>query len=114
MIANPLSSSTQSTVARKATIQEDAFFGMLKLVSRWWPFYALAMSLCALQWYSYDAEDWTHYVAGLLLISGLIWTPHNHSNSVGIGMATGWPYFFQDQYLCFLMVYLLTLPVGFE
>lgn len=115
MIANPSNSSTQSTVPpRKTTIQEDAFFGMLKLVSRWWPFYALALSICALQWYSYEAENWTHYVAGLLLISGLIWSPHNGTNSTGIGTATGWPYFYQDQYLCFLAVYLLTLPVAFD
>mmetsp|Transcript_116313 Transcript_116313/g.315817 ORF Transcript_116313/g.315817 Transcript_116313/m.315817 type:complete len:398 (+) Transcript_116313:40-1233(+) len=113
LIADPSSTKTQSTFARKTTIQEDAFFGMLRSVSRWWPLYALALSLCALQMYNYDAEEWTHYVAGLLLISGLIWTPHS-SSGIGVATATGWPYLFQDQYLCFMMVYLLTLPFGIE
>jgi len=45
--------------------------------------------------WSIDAEDWSHYLADVLLINGIIWEK------------TTFPFMIGDWWLCYLMVYLL-------
>merc|ERR1740138_1332200 len=67
---------------------------MVKRVATWYPFYAMALTACAVRSWTITAEDWAHYLGHMLLINGLIWPDSSYPNAL-VG-----------QWLSFLMVYL--------
>jgi len=82
-------------VGPKADVQEDWFLAMVKRVLPWYLLYACCLTWCALRIWSINAEDWTHYMAGLLLIDGVIFEPGT------------FPFLRGSWWLCFLMVYMV-------
>lgn len=88
-------SHTFSLFVSTAEKPDDWFLFMVKKVARWYPLYAVSLTWCALRSWSVDAEDWSHYMAKMLLIEGIIWEK------------TTFPFIVGDWWLCFLMVYLL-------
>lgn len=75
---------------------EDFFAAMLRRVAVWYPMYAVTLTWCAARLWSIEAEDWSHYVANMMLINGVMW----HRDS--------FPFVVGDWWLSFLMIYLLT------
>lgn len=76
--------------------EEDFMYGMVRRVATWYPLFLLTLTWCALRMWSTQAEDWSHYMANMLLIHGVIW-----ENGY-------FPFMIGDWWFCFLMVYLLT------
>jgi len=74
---------------------DDFFWSTVRKISPWYPMYVMSLTLCALQHMSAKAEDWSHFLANILLINGLIWTDKHY------------PYFTDGWFLCWLTVYLM-------
>mmetsp|Transcript_75683 Transcript_75683/g.204633 ORF Transcript_75683/g.204633 Transcript_75683/m.204633 type:complete len:580 (-) Transcript_75683:128-1867(-) len=75
--------------------QEDWLAATCKRVSTWYPFYAMALTVCAARAWTVNAEDWCHYLGNMVLINGLIWSEPS------------FPYALVGQWLSFLTVYLM-------
>jgi hypothetical protein len=82
-------------VGPRADVQEDWFIAMVKRALPWYGLFAVSLTWCALRLWSMEAEDWTHYLASLLLIDGFIFEPDT------------FPFVRGSWWLCFLMVYLV-------
>lgn len=74
---------------------EDFLQAMLKRVATWYPLYLVALTVCAVRLWSGRAEDWSHYMADVLLIHGIMWEEEY------------FPFLKGDWWLCFLTAYLL-------
>jgi len=75
--------------------QEDWFYAMVRRAATWYPLFAISLTFCALRLGSVEAEDWSHYVACLLLVNGIIWD------------RTGFPFLTGDFWLSYLVFYLM-------
>ncbi|CAE8675649.1 unnamed protein product [Polarella glacialis] len=69
---------------------------MVTRVMAWYPFFVLALLLCAIRFWSVNADDWAHLLADLFLIHGQIF-----------GEQDAFPYLPNSWWPCFLMVYML-------
>lgn len=76
--------------------EEDFVYAMVRRVATWYPLFIISLTWCALKVWSTRAEDWSHYMANVLLIHGVIWDE------------SYFPFMLGDWWLSFLMIYFLT------
>jgi len=74
----------------------DDWFGfMVRRAAPWYPLFAICLVWSAVRFFTTAAEDWSHFLANLFLVHGIIWRD------------AYFPFLTGDWFLCFLLVYLL-------
>eukprot|EP00933_Yihiella_yeosuensis_P048735 TRINITY_DN4509_c0_g1_i1.p1 TRINITY_DN4509_c0_g1~~TRINITY_DN4509_c0_g1_i1.p1 ORF type:complete len:604 (-),score=49.50 TRINITY_DN4509_c0_g1_i1:217-2028(-) len=82
-----------------ANVEEGNVGAMVSRVMVWYPFYLLVLIWCSVRWLSYNAGDWSHFMASAFLFQGVLWGSEVH-----------YPFLPQTWWLCYLAVYLLIWP----